>query len=222
MGRELSREERAGVFRDAYKNNAWGRSPRGERYYSDSPPELTRPYREYVGDFIRRRGIRTVVDVGCGDFELSGGIDLGDAEYLGLDLYDELIHHTAERHGDARHHFLVCDVVEDELPLGDLCLVSMVLYLLSDRDVKSVLRKLRRYRYVLITDGQPDVPPHLRRNVDKPTDRYTRSYHGQGFWLELPPWTLPVTEVVSYRHPSGEVIRTVLLENPPGATDSDT
>jgi hypothetical protein len=212
------RDDRYRVFRDAYEENAWGRSPTGERYYSDSPHELTRPFREFVGAFIREHGVRTVVDLGCGDFELGRGIDLGDARYVGVDIYDELVRHVAERHGGPGREFVARDIVEDELPPGDLCLVTMVLYLLSEVDVCAVLRKLPRYRYVLVTDGQPpSVPCEARRNVEKPTDRYTRSYHRQGFWLELPPYSLNAEVVLEYPLPSGEIMRTVLLEHTPEA-----
>jgi SAM-dependent methyltransferase len=211
----MRQNDRYQVFREVYEDNGWGRSPTGARYYSDSPPELTRPYREYVGAFIRERGVRRVVDLGCGDFEASSGIDMGDAHYVGVDIYDELVRYVAERHGGERREFLVRDIVEDDLPAGDLCLVGMVLYLLSEADVLAVLRKLERYRFVLITDGQPPgAAPRERRNVDKPTNRYTRSHDRQGFWLELPPYSLEVEVVLEYPLPSGEIMRTVLLENP--------
>ena len=47
----------------------------------------------------------------------------------------------------------------------------MFLYLMSHADVLAVLNKLRRYQYVLITDGQPEIPASDRRTVDKLTDK---------------------------------------------------
>jgi hypothetical protein len=70
---------------------------------------------------------------------------------------------------------------------------------------------LHKYDLVLITDGQPELDTGARRNIDKPTDKYTRQdYFGNGFWLELEPFSLPVEEVHDYVLPSGEHIRTVL------------
>ncbi len=90
----------------------------------------------------------------------------------------------------------------------------MVLYILSHEEVFRILKKLDRYRYVLITDGQADIAPHERRNMDKPTDKYTRrDYYNNGCYLELPPFNLDVSVVCQYRIPSGELIRTVLLDN---------
>jgi SAM-dependent methyltransferase len=209
-----SRAEREALFGYVYENNQWGRSPEGRRYYSDSPPELTAPYRRYVSEFIRDHGIKRVVDLGCGDFVLASGIDMGDASYMGVDIYPPLIDHNCEQFGDDRHEFLVRDLVEDELPDGELCLVAMVLYLMCHADVLAILPKLRKYPYVLITDGQADIPAAERRNIDKPTDKYTpRDYYGNGFYLELPPFNLALEVVCEYQIPSGEILRTVLIES---------
>lgn len=208
-----TRLERKELYAWVYENNQWGRSPEGAPYYSDSPPELTAPYRRAVGDFVRACGAQRVVDLGCGDFVASSGIDMGSARYVGLDIYDQLIARNREQFGDDRHEFHVVDLVEDDLPPGDLALATMVLYLMSHDDVWSVLRKLSQYRYALITDGQPIIPPDERRNIDKPTDKYTpRDWYGSGFWLELPPFSLDCEVLCEHPLPGGEIMRTVIVE----------
>jgi perosamine synthetase len=214
VGAAANRAERAQLFAWVYDNNQWGRSPNGDRFYSDSPQALAASYREYVARFVRDHGVRTVVDLGCGDHANAAAIDLGDAYYIGVDIYDELITENNRRFGDDQHEFLVADIVDDELPDGDLCLLSAVLYLMSHADAQKVLAKVRKYPHVLITDGQPDLAPGQRRNVDKPTDKYTRrDYYGTGFYLELPPFDLDLRVVHEYRLPTGEVMRTVLIDN---------
>jgi len=218
-----TRAQREWLYGWVYENNQWGRAPDGARYYSDSPPEVTRPYRDALAKFLAEHDdVKQVVDLGCGDFVRSRDIDFGDARYVGVDIYPELIAHNEERFGDERHRFEVADLVDDELPDGDLALVAMVLYLMSHADVLKVISKLRRYRYVLITDGQPPIPPDQRRNIDKPTDKYTpQDWHGSGSWLELPPFDLDLEVVCEYPFPSGEISRTVLIENttPTGGAD---
>lgn len=211
-----NRESREQLYGWVYENNQWGRSPEGDKYYSDSPSELTLPYRQYVASFIGSHPeVRRVVDLACGDHKLAAETDLGDTHYVGVDIYDRLIEYNRERYGDDRHEFLVRDLVEDELPPGDLCLMSMALYLMSFEHVQAVLPKLRQYRYVLITDGQADIPTGERRNIDKLTGKYTpRDLHGNGFYLELEPFNVDLEVVQEYQIPSGELIRTVLIEHP--------
>lgn len=210
----MDRNSRYKLFSYVYENNLWGESKSGGKYNSDSPPELTKPYRDYVSAFIQSHSIQRVVDLGCGDFEASSGIDIGNANYVGVDLYDQLIEYNNTHFGDEHHEFMVRDLVEDELPPGDLCLITMVLYILSNEEALAVLKKLGQYRYVLITDGQADIHPSERRNIDKKTDKYTRrDYYNNGFYLELPPFNLDVKVVCEYKIPSGEIIRTMLLDN---------
>jgi hypothetical protein len=86
---------------------------------------------------------------------------------------------------------------------------------MSHADVLAILPKLRQYRYVLATDGQADIPVEEHRNIDKPTGKYTpRDLFNNGFYLELEPFNLDVQVVSEYRLPSGEIIRTVLIEHP--------
>lgn len=211
----MNREERAQIFANVYENNRWGRSKSGRKYYSDSPLELTKPYRDFVSSFIKKNNIRRIVDIGCGDFEASSGIDIGNAHYIGVDIYEKLIDYDIEHFQDETHEFKVCDIVLDELPEGDLCLVTLVLYLLDFDEVFIILEKLKKYRYVLITDGQPNIEPSQRRNVNKKTDEYARSYHNIGFYLELPPFELDLSVVCEYQYPTtGELLRTVLIEHP--------
>ena len=56
----------------------------------------------------------------------------------------------------------------------------MVLYLMCHTEVLAILPKLEKYRYAFITDGQPDIFTAERRNIDKPTDKYTpRDYYNK-------------------------------------------
>jgi hypothetical protein len=210
------RRRREQFYGWVYENNQWGRASDGARYYSDSPTDLTGPYRTFLLDFLERHPeIRSVVDLACGDYQLSRDTGMVGVHYTGVDIYDKLIEHNRQLYGDGCHVFDVVDLVDDDLPSGDLALVSLVLYLMSHADVLRILPKLRHYRYVLVTDGQADIPAGQRRNIDKPTGKYTPlDLFGNGFYLELPPFNVPVDIVCEYCLPSGEIMRTVLLHHP--------
>lgn len=210
------RRNREQLYGWVYENNQWGRSPTGHTYYSDSPTHLTGPYQTFLRAFLNAHpDVRSVVDLACGDHQLSHDTAMTGVHYTGVDIYDRLIEHNRRLYGDAAHRFDVVDLVEDELPPADLALVSLVLYLMSHADVLRILPKLRRYRYVLVTDGQADIREHQRRNIDKPTGKYTPlDLFGNGFYLELPPFDVQVEVVCEYGLPSGEMIRTVLLHHP--------
>lgn len=216
-----SSAERAAIFADVYENNQWGRSPTGAPYFSDSPPSASRAYSRFVSAFIAEHGITSVVDLCCGDHQAASAIDLGSATYVGVDIYPDLIEYDQAVHGGERRRFICADIVEEPLPAGQLALIALALYIMSFEDIMRILPKLCAYEMVLITDGQPPIARGERRNLDKPTDKFTRQdYFGNGFWLELPPFSLPVEVVHEYVLASGEHIRTVLW-HPRVAFDED-
>jgi hypothetical protein len=51
-----------------------------------SRPENVVQYAAFVSKFISEHGIRSVVDLGCGDFQAGRRIELGKAKYLGCDV----------------------------------------------------------------------------------------------------------------------------------------
>lgn len=206
---------RSDIFSDVYEHSRWGVSPSGAKYYSDSPDHDTATLRTYISTFVRRHAVKTVVDLACGDFQLASGVDFGGAHYIGSDIVPALIDWNRSQFSRADREFHVIDMVEDPLPAGDLCMIHAALYLLSERDIFRVLRKLGAYPYVLITDGQPEMEPSVRKNFDKPTDRFTRQdYFGSGLWLELEPYELDLEVVIENTLRSGEIMRTVLLRHP--------
>src|SRR4051812_35561201 len=58
------------IFADVYENKVWGSSD--ERLFSGpgSLPDNVQPYTDLVSKFISEHGIKSVVDFGCGDFQV--------------------------------------------------------------------------------------------------------------------------------------------------------
>jgi len=108
--------------------------------------------------------------------------------------------------------FIECDIATDELPDADLCLVRQVFQHFSNRDILSVLQKLGKFRFILITDGLPPIIPIIK-NIDKPTNRYNRLGNDSGLYLESDPFNVDVEVVLSYpSHNETEVFRTLLVK----------
>ena len=120
------------------------------------------------------------------------------AHYLGCDVVPEIIEHNRKEYGSSRVRFQVLDIVCEDLPDGDICLVRQVFQHLSNRDIAQVLPKLRKFRYVYVTEGQPLVQVG-KPNPDKPANsdvRFNwRTGYGRGVELDQPPWNLCVEEV---------------------------
>ncbi|HUF74325.1 MAG TPA: class I SAM-dependent methyltransferase [Gammaproteobacteria bacterium] len=211
--RQSRGRSRAAIFRDIYAKGQWGK--RGKEFFSGLGSIGTHvgPYVGYVSEFVRTNGIEAIVDLGCGDFRVASQIDLGRANYLGCDIVEELIARNTASFGNDKISFGSLDIVTDDLPDGDLCLVRQVFQHLSNGDILRSLVKLSAYRFVLITDELG--PASARPNLDIEAFRGTRTDFGSGLYYDQPPFNLPVEVVLDTPIMSrkGYYLRTVLLRS---------
>ena len=75
------------VFSDIYKNDVWcGGSGSG------SDPKHAMPYLELLQKFFNDKRFRTIVDLGCGDWQLMERISIPrKTSYVGYDVVQEVI-----------------------------------------------------------------------------------------------------------------------------------
>lgn len=161
------------TFNGIYSEGIWGRDVAGKGTSgSGSTLEITREYRAYLEDFIRKHRVTSIVDAGCGDWTFSSTIDWGGASYLGVDIASEVIEANREKYEQRNVTFQVGDITE-ELPAADLLISKDVLQHLPDALVHKFIGnnlKTGKYKWVLLTNdrgtGQPDIVPGGYRAID--------------------------------------------------------
>jgi SAM-dependent methyltransferase len=186
------------VFTQIYKGNHWG----GEAgtYCSGSGSRdlsIVGPYIECMQLELKRIGSNSlaVVDLGCGDYAIGGHLAPLCSRYIGVDIVRDLISYNNEKFANERIAFRHLDIVNDALPLGDVCFVRQVLQHLSNEQICKVLAKLHRYRYVFITEHYPS-PDHLTvKNLDKPHGADIRGNRGSGVFFDAPPFSVKPREL---------------------------
>jgi hypothetical protein len=134
------------VFNDIYRHGGWGTGS-GE----GSSPAYTNRYRRFLQDYMRLHQVRSVLDIGCGDWQFSHLIDWAGIRYTGIDVSSVVVDGLHPQEGI---HFLCVDAVNEPLPAGDfdLVLIKDVLQHLSMKSVHTVLGKLAAYRRVVVTN----------------------------------------------------------------------
>ena len=200
------------TFRKIYRNRVWGNN--GEPFYSGpgSHGAASDLYCAAVSAFIRENGIRSLVDLGCGDFAVGRRIvDATEAQYIGVDVVPELIQYHTQRSQGPRVRFVCANIITDELPVADLCLVRQVLQHLTNQEIATVLRRLARFPRVLITEDLPLDPTSI--NHDMTHGPEVRSDFGSGVYVDQPPFSLAVKEIARFPLSETCVLRTVLVEN---------
>jgi SAM-dependent methyltransferase len=200
------------TFEAVYSRNKWG-SEDGVRFYSGngSRGEAVKFYTEHVAAILGETEIRlgyapVVVDLGCGDFTVGAALTARcpDVKYVGCDIVEPLIAHHTAKHASGRVSFKRLDIVEDQLPPGDVVLIRQVLQHLSNADVARVLKKVGSYDTVVVTEGLP-TQIEGEPNPDKPVGsgmRYDwRTGRGRGLELDLPPFNLKTSHVCTVEAP---------------------
>jgi SAM-dependent methyltransferase len=201
------------AFAEVYRTKAWGAAA-GEQFYSGigSNSKFAAVYAEWVNRFVAKRALHHIVDLGCGDFQVGRLLRRSsDVRYTGVDVVADLILHNRKHFQDAYTEFSCANILEDELPDGDVCLIRQVLQHLSNQQILKVMNACWRYRYVLITEDVY-VGPKARPNLDQPAGWDTRVRDRSGVFLELPPFNLPVQTVLVVPVSGTNELRTALLD----------
>jgi len=185
------------VFTEIYAQNLWGeRKPHADAeypFYSGPGSEevAAHPYADCVNKFIDSHGVRAVVDLGCGDFRVGSRIARPSLSYIGVDIVEPLIQANQTRFANDHIQFRCLDIIADQLPQGDLCLVREVLQHLSNAQIAAIVAKLKAFKWVIVTECQPGPLGSFKPNRDKPHGIENRALWNSGVVLSAPPFNLP-------------------------------
>jgi hypothetical protein len=185
------------VFTKIYTEGQW-RAPESvegapDAFYSGpgSNAATAIPYADCVNNFIRSHGVLSVVDLGCGDFRVGQHIAREPIHYIGVDVVEPLIRANQERCTADNVQFRCLDIIADELPKGELCLVREVLQHLSNEQILAILPKLRKFRWVIVTEIQLAAADAPKANRDKPHGAHTRVLWDSFVDLGAEPFSVP-------------------------------
>lgn len=188
------------VFSSIYKENVWG----GEKgtFYSGSGTAnpKTAEYIKMMTGFINSHNIRSVAEIGCGDFSIMRQVlQQVDVQYTGMDVVPDLIAHHLEKNANAKTQFLVKDAISEPLPKADLLIIRQVLQHLKNNQISQILQKLDNFKYAIITEHLP-ITEDVEYNLDKVTGPHIRMRMNSGVFIDLPPFSLPgVSVLMEYR-----------------------
>jgi len=153
-------DSHARVFNKYYSTNAWIGGGSG----SGSTAENTIAYREFLSSFLRQFEIKSVVDLGCGDWQFSRLIDWSGIDYLGIDVSEIVLKNTKTFTG-SNVRFANMDALSGDLPAADLLIVKDVIQHWSNSDIAHLIPALKRYKYALITNTSHKNTKRINENI---------------------------------------------------------
>ena len=169
---------RKNAFRHIYLSNHWqnyfkldlqkSRSGPGSNlnYTSDMSIELEK--------FFAEKNIKTILDIGCGDFiwmNLLLNKYYNYDKYLGLDIVDELIKNNNLKYSNDKISFKTFDLVKDQIPKGfDIILIRDVFIHLKNEQIVNFLNLLKNLDIKFF--GVTSTPSLKKNNELKAVGRY--------------------------------------------------
>lgn len=213
---EFGGDDAAEVFSNIYKHGIWGRE-KGTEFYSGGGSHHPQYIDAYVAAAVRflssLSAKASVVDLGCGDFNVGSRIRPFCDRYVACDVVEDLIDYNRKRFSDLDVDFRCLNAISDDLPAGDVVFIREVLQHLSNGQIDQVVRKLHKYRFLVVTESLP-AKPGFTPNLEKKTGPGVRFANDSGVVLTEPPFSLPyITEdhICTLRHPA-TLIRTTLYQ----------
>jgi SAM-dependent methyltransferase len=141
-----------------YDQNLWGGYK--NEFYSGSGshnPKIVQPYLDVVINFLKSfQDPITVLDLGCGDFNVGRQLLAFPKKYIAVDIAENVINYNKAKYAHNNLEFQCLDISKDKLPKGDVVILRQVLQHVSNKEVHSVLNKLKQYKYVILTEHLPN------------------------------------------------------------------
>ncbi len=172
-------------FEEIYATNEWTYGS-GE----GSLPIHTKDYVAMLQKFLRKHQIKTVVDLGCGDWQFSQLIDWEGIDYQGFDIVRSVVEKDQSTYSTNNIKFHLYSGDPKELPSADLLIAKDVLQHWSYKSIDGFLPLLKKYKYSLITNCVN--PKGVTINTDIPDGNY------RFLDMRQPPFNLNAKEILTY------------------------
>jgi len=145
------------VFEKVYTQGAWGRDAEGKPTsgYGSHEGTLVAPYVATLRAFLTEQENPSVVDLGCGDFNVGNKLQDLAGSYLACDISETILNRNRRKYQDTKVEFRQLDLSVDELPKADVCFVRQVLQHLGNAEIGRFVAQLHErqpYRYLIVTE----------------------------------------------------------------------
>ena len=203
----------AEAFDQIYDLDAWADG--GERAALNSGPGSTGRYKEeycvLLRNLLQAHDVKSVADLGCGNFNTGTAIATMVGHYTGVDIAQTVIDANLRAYSSDHVHFERGDLTQTPLPFADAAIVRQVLQHLTNAEVGAALDNVRRtYPLAFITEhvyvGRSTSP-----NLDMPHGPGTRVPMRSGIFIDQPPFNATAMAVGDIPYAPSEVLRTWIV-----------
>jgi len=150
------------IFNTIYKYNLWIKgSGTGSIIINN------KPYIHFLNKFLKDNDIKSVIDIGCGDWQISKNIDWNNIKYLGIDIVKNVIDYNVNEYSKSNIKFLCKDITEYiNIPNADLYIIKDVLQHLSNDKINKIIEilKTKKNTHILIINDICTINTNININ----------------------------------------------------------
>lgn len=140
-------DEKNFIFQEIYLSNKWGR---GSGY--GSTKSATKSYRKFLQVFMYNNNIKTITELGCGDFQLMRHVNLTGITYTGYDLASIVVERNNQNFANSDLTFETIDTYSN-IKEAELLICKDVLQHLPLSETIAIINQcFNNFRYVLVTN----------------------------------------------------------------------
>ena len=161
-------------FTNIYNKSVWGKREDGKGSSgtgSNISPDI-KFYINLLMNIINENNIKTICDIGCGDWQFSKTIDWTGLNYTGIDCVSSVIDFNKENYSQENIKFMKGDA--RDIPEGyDLVILKDVIQHWNDEEIKYILPKIiEKNKFVFLGNGDkfgrtPNNNNWQERKLDK-------------------------------------------------------
>ena len=175
------------IFSKIYKDSSWNKNSLN---FNSGPgshnKKLVAPYVKFVNLFLLDKKLKSMIDLGCGDFNVGKNIYKNVNKYYAFDIVPDLIKKNKKKFNDKKIVFECKNFIDDSLPKADGVIIRQVLQHLDNKSIIKILNKIKSYKYAIITEHIPTTI--FTPNIDKNIGLTTRLEFNSGINVEIEPF----------------------------------
>ena len=184
------------IFTKIYDEKIWNKE--STLTYNSGPGshehQIIKPYVSKVINFLNKNIGLTVIDLGCGDFNIGSKIFKHAKKYIAIDVVTALIERNKKIFISKNLTFISIDATIENIPNGDLILIKEVFQHITNKDIKAILKKTLNFKYIIVTESQP--LNRFKPNIDKLKGHTCRTDLNSGIVLDKAPFNLKYKEKI--------------------------
>mgnify|MGYP001223454854 CR=1 FL=1 len=195
MEKEFRNMSNVEIFNKIYKDKIWGEDKNG---YSNSGagshlPYIIGPYIDVVNSLLSKIKPSSIIDLGCGDFNVGKNFAYKVKKYIACDVSSLIIERNKSEYKNLINvEFKQLDISTDTLPLGEIAFVRQVLQHLSNESIKKFIDQIntfKPFKYLVVTE-HISKSDFIIENINKPSGSRMRTRFNSGVFVHKKPFLL--------------------------------